>query len=313
MYPTEKIAQIGCGVVGFAYANSYVEHKYDVTGIDVSDKVIEKMNKANIPCYKPDDIPNDINVSIILLSLPTPEASDGSGLIMDYLFSTVSTTAKLIEKCDKTITPIVVIRSTVNPGITMQYKNILKKTTEANFHIAFQPEFLRAISAEADAKNPWKIILGIDNNEFYDEISERLIRISMDFVKDKKKITIMSIAEAEVFKAFHNFSNSVKISFSNFCYLWANNVNPDINAQKLLYLLPETAESIRNPKYGLFAGAPFGGTCLPKDSELMRSYSMRGPLRSFPEAVIGINKLITTSNIRREMKTSPEWKDLTKN
>lgn len=107
----ESIIQIGCGVVGGAYAKAYKHHGFEIRGFDVVPAIIEKMNAAGIPCYHPDDCPSDLASDIVLLSVPTPLIKETQRLDMKYVWSTVPLCVKLIEQSTGK-PPIIVIRST---------------------------------------------------------------------------------------------------------------------------------------------------------------------------------------------------------
>ena len=107
----ESIIQVGCGVVGGAYAKAYKHHGFSVRGFDVVPSIIEKMNDAGIPCCHPDDCPNDLNAEIVLLSVPTPLIKETQRLDMKYVWSTIPLVLKLINQSTG-VAPIFVIRST---------------------------------------------------------------------------------------------------------------------------------------------------------------------------------------------------------
>lgn len=107
----ESIIQIGCGVVGGAYAKAYKHHGFEIRGFDVVPAIIEKMNEAGIPCHHPDDCPDDLNAEIVLLSVPTPLIKETQRLDMKYIWSTVPLCVKLIEQSSGKA-PVIVIRST---------------------------------------------------------------------------------------------------------------------------------------------------------------------------------------------------------
>ena len=107
----ESIIQIGCGVVGGAYAKAYKHHGFSIRGFDVVPAIIEKMNAAGIPCCHPDDCPSDLNPEIVLLSVPTPLIKETQRLDMKYVWSTVPLVLKLIKQSTGA-PPIFVIRST---------------------------------------------------------------------------------------------------------------------------------------------------------------------------------------------------------
>ncbi|CAM9881897.1 unnamed protein product, partial [Ectocarpus fasciculatus] len=131
----ESIIQVGCGVVGGAYAKAYKHHGFEVRGFDVVPAIIEKMNTAGIPCCHPDKCPNDLNPEIVLLSVPTPLIKETQRLDMKYVWSTVPLVVKLINQSTG-VAPIFVIRSTVPPGMTKKWMAAVKEKTDKPFHVA---------------------------------------------------------------------------------------------------------------------------------------------------------------------------------
>lgn len=305
----EVVVQIGCGVVGLAYCRAYKHYGFKVIGLDVNKSILEKLTELEIENYYPDNLSNTVNADVILMSLPTPCIYEEQKLDLKYLWSTLPTVKQLIEQSTGK-TPIVVIRSTVPTGFTLEYEKELKKLTNKKFFVAFQPEFLRAVSNDEDALYPWKVLFGVKDNE-EEEVVERLSNILLEFVNnDKSMLEILKLEEAEFFKLVHNYSNAQKISFANAMYGIGNYLNKNMDIQKILYLVTETAESFLSKKYGLRVGAPFGGTCLPKDSCQMFGLAPEGALKDFVGATIDINKWITNNkNLRRELTVSPNWVD----
>eukprot|EP00904_Undaria_pinnatifida_P005654 jgi/Undpi1/2218/HiC_scaffold_12.g05604.m1 len=305
----ESIIQIGCGVVGGAYAKAYKHHGFSIRGFDVVPAIIEKMNAAGIPCCHPDDCPSDLNPEIVLLSVPTPLIKETQRLDMKYVWSTVPLVLKLIKQSTGA-PPIFVIRSTVPPGMTKQWMATVKEQTSKPFHVAFQPEFLRAVSCEEDARAPWQVVFGYIEGE--EEVKARMTNAFLEFVgRDESKLTVLNIAEAEFMKLVHNYANGLKISFANCIYGLANQLDPTIDAQKVLYLVSSTAECFLSRKYGLRVGAPYGGVCLPKDVPELTSLAPEGSVfREFLAGTGKINDWISSpaaKNMRVELDESPNW------
>ncbi|CAN0456021.1 unnamed protein product, partial [Hapterophycus canaliculatus] len=44
--------------------------------------------------------------------------------------------------------------------MTKKWMAAVKEKTARPFHVAFQPEFLRAVSCEEDARAPWQVVFG---------------------------------------------------------------------------------------------------------------------------------------------------------
>ncbi|CAM9842470.1 unnamed protein product [Discosporangium mesarthrocarpum] len=309
MVAKESIIQVGCGVVGGAYAKAYLHHGFQITGFDVVPSIIGKMNEAGITCYHPDNCPSNLNSEIVLLSVPTPLIKETQRLDMKYVWSTIPLCAKLINQSTGK-PPIIVIRSTVPPGTTKRFEADLREKTNKKFHVAFQPEFLRAVSCEEDARAPWQVVFGYTSGE--EGVKARMSNAFLDFVgRDESKLTVLTIAEAEFMKLVHNYANGLKISFANCIYGLAKHLDPTIDAQKVLYLVSSTAECFLSRKYGLRVGAPYGGVCLPKDVPELTSLAPEGTVfREFLSGTGKINDWISSDaakGLRVTLDESPNW------
>ncbi|CAN0592055.1 unnamed protein product, partial [Ectocarpus sp. 12 AP-2014] len=85
-----------------------------------------------------------------------------------------------------------------------------------------------------------------------EDVKARMANAFLEFVgRDESKLTVLNIAEAEFMKLVHNYANGLKISFANCIYGLAHELDPTIDAQKVLYLVSSTAECFLSRKYGL--------------------------------------------------------------
>jgi UDPglucose 6-dehydrogenase len=310
----EKILQVGCGVVGSANIKGYKYHGFPVLGLDICEPIIKQMNKDGIDCRHPNDDLSDWNdVSVILISVQTPLDKETNRLTMKYLFTTVETIAKIINQNTTSRKTIVVMRSTVYPGFTRLFESEVKKHTDKDFFIAFQPEFLRAVTAEEDACHPWKVLFGYNEEDW--EVKDRMTKMLLRFVNNNPKdLRVLNMEEAEIHKCIHNYSNGLRISFANAMYVLMNNINKELGVamrpQHVLNVVSDTAESFLNPKYGIRVGAPYGGVCLPKDCPeligMAKQYNLDSELFKFLNGVEETNKYIAEhSELHVEMDESP--------
>lgn len=313
----EKILQIGCGVVGSANIKGYKHHGFDVVGLDVIPSVIEKMNKEGIETKHPkDDLSMWQDLSIILISVPTPLNKETKKLDMKYIWTTIPTVIQMIEQSNKEM--IIVMRSTVPVGLTNKYERkigyeLSKINCNKKFYVAFQPEFLRAVSAEDDAKNPWKVLFGFKYGD--NIVKERMSNALLKFVNgNKNDLKIMSLEEAELHKYIHNYYNAMKISFSNSMYGLINAINDteqiDMDAQRIMDIVATTSEGYLNPRYGIRVGAPYGGTCLSKDPmsliTLSKEYDVDDRIYTFLNGTEEVNHWIDENkDIQVDMEFSP--------
>lgn len=90
----------------------------------------------------------------------------------------------------------------VPPGMTKKWMAAVKEKTDKPFHVAFQPEFLRAVSCEEDARAPWQVVFGYMTGE--EDVKARMSNAFLEFVgRDESKLTVLNIAEAEFMKLVH--------------------------------------------------------------------------------------------------------------
>ena len=262
---TFHIVQIGCGVVGHAYACAYLSAGNQVTCIEASRDLINKY-KDSLTIYHINDDLNPIrNVDFIMISVCTPENKEIQTIDMKYLWSTLENVSTMVKNSPNAL---VIIRSTIIPTVTEQYKTRLEQLTGFPVDVLFQPEFLRAVSAVEDAIKPWAIVLG-HRPDMNSEKLDRLKDMYSSFLR-RDLIESMSIEEAEVHKIFHNCFNAMKISYFNQCGRLVNEINKkhgtSIDMNRIAHVLTKTCEGLKNPKYGTKVGHAYYGSCLPKDS-----------------------------------------------
>lgn len=90
----------------------------------------------------------------------------------------------------------------VPPGTTKKWEAVLKEKTDKPFNVAFQPEFLRAVSCEEDARAPWQVVFGYMAGE--EEVKDRMSNAFLEFVdRDESKLTVLNVPEAEFMKLVH--------------------------------------------------------------------------------------------------------------
>ncbi len=97
--------------------------------------------------------------------------------------------------------------------------------------------------------------------------------IILTYVLAESKICFTTFEEAELGKMIHNAFNAAKISFFNQAWRLASAVSAasrtPVSMDVIQQFLPSSCEGLWNPKYGTVSGAPYGGHCLPKDSQAM--------------------------------------------
>jgi UDPglucose 6-dehydrogenase len=254
-----RIFIMGSGVVGAATGEGFRKAGHDVTFVDISEVRVRELRDRGWDARTEIDLADEPE-SLIFLTLPTPN----DGHRYDLSAFTAGTAAVGRAIAGASAKHIVVVRSTVPPGTT---EGLVKTTLEENsgkvanegFGLASNPEFLRAVSAAEDFANPWMTIIASRDPQNV----ERLRALLSPFGGELR--TFSNPAEAEFVKCAHNIYNATKISFWNEMWLVAQKIGVDLNP--IAATVARSAEGSINPEYGIRGGAPYGGVCLPKDTQ----------------------------------------------
>jgi UDPglucose 6-dehydrogenase len=284
---------IGAGIVGASTGNGLRKAGHDVLFVDKNPNVVKSMEEKGHRACSPEDLGDHCQSAHASMFCVDTPLNKRKGLDLDNIISAISYHAKWLRK-SKEVTlngnnfyHLIVIRSTVPPGTTndvllpmIEEQSGLKVGKDIG--LCMQPEFLRTVSAEFDFLHPRATIIGQYDNKSGDVLE------SIYSMFEGEKIRV-SLGMAEFMKFIHNCFNATKISFSNEMWLLGQNLGLDANSA--LQVVAKTAEGIWNPFYGLIGGQPYGGHCLPKDTEGFVQFARKSraemPLLS---AVIRLNK-----------------------
>jgi UDPglucose 6-dehydrogenase len=256
---SSRIFIVGSGVVGAATGGGFRDAGHDVTFIDINEARVSELKERGWDARTAIDL-TDEPESLIFLTLPTPH--EGHRYDLTAFSAGTASVGKALAGSAARHT--VVVRSTVPPGTT---EGLVKETLEENsgmvanegFGLASNPEFLRAVSAAEDFANPWMTIIASRDPQNV----ERLREVLAPFGGELR--TFSNPAEAEFIKCAHNIFNATKISFWNEMWLVAQKLGVDLDP--IAATVARSAEGSINPEYGIRGGAPYGGVCLPKDTQ----------------------------------------------
>src|SRR5688500_3101988 len=256
---SSRIFIVGSGVVGAATGEGFLAAGHKVTFIDVSPARVAELAGRGLDVRTELDLTGEPE-SFIFLTLPTP--NEGWRYDLSAFSAGTASVGKALAVA--TARHTVVVRSTVPPGTT---EGLVKSTLEENskltagkeFALGSNPEFLRAVSAAEDFANPWMTIIASREADTV----ERLRALLSPFGGELRTFT--NPAEAEFVKCAHNIFNATKISFWNEMWLVAQKLGVDLDP--IAATVARSAEGSINPEYGIRGGAPYGGVCLPKDTQ----------------------------------------------
>jgi UDPglucose 6-dehydrogenase len=249
---------VGSGVVGTATGKGFADNGHAVQFVDINRARVEELRREGFAASTAIDLSGP--PSFIFLTLPTP--SSGEGYDLSALEAGVRAVGEALRHAGAWHT--VVVRSTVPPGTC---ENVVKPLLEQasgrevgdHFALASNPEFLRAASAREDFLMPWMTVIGSRSRRTV----ERLVDLYQGFGGEVRAFS--SPAEAELVKCAHNLFNATKISFWN--EMWKIGQRLGVGVDQVAATVARSAEGSINPEYGIKGGKPFGGACLPKDTQ----------------------------------------------
>lgn len=204
---------------------------------------------------------NETNVYFICV--PTPSDSEGQ--------CDTSIVENVIRQLNKLVTKksIVIIKSTVQPGTTRRFNEMIQSTNTL-LDLVFCPEFLTEKNFKNDMYNADFVLLGFNDLE-----DDNLMSITSDVMKLLYKHKIVDIyyknyEECEMFKYTVNVYLAVKVWYFNEIYELCGKFGIDYSRfrQDLLPLEPRIGLS--HTLVPGHHGRGFSGSCLPKETRGMR-------------------------------------------
>jgi len=284
----ERIAIIGAGVVGRATGRGFSELGHDVVFVDTDRNVVQTLRREGHHAIDPAALAAT-QPSVIMICVPTPNDSEGRQDLTP-LSAALGAIGPLLAGGGY---HLVVVRCTVLPTVT---ERLVVPALEAwsgakagrDFGVCMNPEFLREASAEDDFLKPWIVVIG-ELDKRSGNLLERLYRPLCR--RSRAPILRTNLRTAEMTKYAHNMFNATKISFAN--EMWLVSRDLGIDGNQVMALVSQSAEAMWNPRYGIRGGSPFGGNCLPKDTEalwsLVRDLGWYMPLL---QATIDVNRTV---------------------
>jgi UDPglucose 6-dehydrogenase len=256
---SSRIFIVGSGVVGAATGEGFLAAGHEVTFVDIAPERVRVLRERGLDVHTAIDLTGEPD-SLIFLTLPTP--NDGHRYDLSAFTAGTAAVGRALATTDAHHT--VVVRSTVPPGTTEGLvRTVLEersgRAAGEDFGLASNPEFLRAASAAEDFANPWMTVIASRAPETVELLRELLSPFGGELR------TFADPAEAEFVKCAHNIFNATKISFWNEMWLVARKLGVDLDP--IAATVARSAEGSINPKYGIRGGAPYGGVCLPKDTQ----------------------------------------------
>lgn len=277
-----NICVIGTGYVGLVTGACFAEFGMHVTCVDKDADKIARLQAGEIPIFEPrleeivhrnqssgrlhftTDTKQAIQRSLVIfIAVPTPPQADGSTDL-----SYVDEVARTIGECLNGY-KVVVTKSTVPVKTAERVRRIVEEAmsrTGSSFRcsVASNPEFLREGSAVEDFLRPDRVVIGAD-----DEQAAAILRdLYQPLNLIEVPMVVTSVATAELIKYAANAFLATKISFINEIANLCEAVGADVH---------DVARAIgldgRIGRKFLHPGPGFGGSCFPKDTRSLVSFS----------------------------------------
>jgi len=277
----KKIAVIGYGYVGKGTVRLFKDH-YLVVAKDLDKEFIFDENEGQIILESAEDDYSRINdADLAVICVPTPTI-DGDGPFKGCDISYVETVVKRLE------TPVILIKSTVEPGTTDRLRR------ETGKRIVFSPEY----AGEGKYWSPYKFDKDMKECPFVilggpREDSAYILDLLVPVLGPKKFYYQVKAKEAEVIKYMENTYFGMKVVFSNEMKNICDALGVDYYTVRTGWSLDPRVDPMHTM---VFPGSPgFGGKCLPKDIHgIIRASQKAGYEPEFLKEVIKSNERIKT-------------------
>jgi UDP-N-acetyl-D-glucosamine/UDP-N-acetyl-D-galactosamine dehydrogenase len=257
-----KICIMGLGYVGLPLCLT-ISKKYKTAGFDINkDRITELLKKNDVNNeFKSNELNNkkifftdkivDIkNYNFFIICVPTP-INNRNKPDLNPVKKSFNYISKILKKGD-----IIVLESTVYPGVTKKYTNFLEKKTKLknnkDFYLCYSPERINPGDKENNLTKINKILaISTKNNK----IIKKVKNVYKNFCK--KLIITNNIQEAEAAKVIENIQRDLNIAIFNEVLMICEKLKIDFSE---VIRLAKTKWNFLNFQPGLV-----GGHCLPVD------------------------------------------------
>jgi UDP-N-acetyl-D-glucosamine dehydrogenase len=258
-----KVSVIGQGYVGLPLALALSQSGHDVCGIDLDQKLVEKIVAGKSPIIDIGDqeisdalssgnysvsgeFDSVTNSEVVVICVPTPLDTDHRP-DLSFLRAATNSVAKNLQKGT-----LVVNESTVSPGTT---RGLIKETLDkaaVDFDLAYSPERIDPANKKWKVTNTPKLVAGLTP-----KATERAAAFYRTFVETVK--TSSSPEVVETAKLLENSFRLVNISFINEIAQFCAALKIDVR---------EVVDAAATKPYGFmpfYPSAGVGGHCIPVD------------------------------------------------
>ena len=273
-----NITIIGTGYVGLVTGACFSEMGSTVTCVDVDETKISGLKKGILPIYEP-GLENLViqnfkegvlnfstnlekaskNSNIFFIAVGTPPGEDGSA-DLQYVLQVAEQIGQIINEYS-----VIVDKSTVPVGTADKVKQTIQKQldirgSDLEFDVVSNPEFLKEGAAVRDFLKPDRIVVGADS----ERAAKTMQRLYAPFSRNRDKLILMNVRDAEMTKYAANSMLATKISFMNEISNICERLGVDVeNVRKGIGSDNRIGYSF------IYPGCGYGGSCFPKDVQAL--------------------------------------------
>jgi UDPglucose 6-dehydrogenase len=299
----QRICVVGTGYVGLVTGTCLADFGKRVVCVDNDAEKITQLQAGRIPFYEfslaevvdrnmregrlsfSTDIAGSIRGSrVVFIAVGTPSDAKGEA-DLSQVVAVARTIARNLDAYK-----LVVQKSTVPVGTGARIKAEIERHRRGSvpFDVASNPEFLREGSAVEDFMHPDRVVIGTWSKKAEGLLSEIYRPLNLN----ETPMVKTTVESAELIKYAANAFLATKISYINEMSLLCERVGADIKVVARGMGLDRRVGS----KF-LHAGPGYGGSCFPKDTLALASFSRAAGFSfSIVEATIEANR-----HQRREM------------
>lgn len=265
-----RVAMIGSGYVGLVSGACLAQCGVLTCCVDQDPRRIESLQRGQVPIYEPGltelitagvqaaklSFSTDLaaavaQADVVFIAVGTPSYHTQGGADLSFVHNAVRELAPQLSGYTT-----VAIKSTVPVGCGHRIKELIQQLNPtADFTVCANPEFLREGSAIYDFTKPYRIVLGLDDDQRAASVMTELYRRLTD-----RPIVITSLQSAELVKYAANAFLASKLAFINQISDLCEKVGADVH---------DVARGIglddRIGHQFLQVGPGYGGSCFPKD------------------------------------------------
>lgn len=304
-----NIAVFGLGYVGVVNIACLSELGNEVIGVDIKQSKVDVINNGYSPLYEPkvdqmiyDGVKNgkikatnDAQQAIAysdmaIICVGTPSRNDGR-VDLSFMKNTVHEIARAIKVHSKKGFCIV-LRSTIPPStirkiiIPIIIEQMGETYVSYGVQVAFIPEFLREGSAVKDFFEGSRVVIGSEGSRPISLIDE------VFGFSEATPLVYVDFDTAEFVKYVDNAFHALKVAFANEIYSIGAKYSVDVKKANQIFLMDD---SLNISKKYLSPGAPFGGSCLPKDLRAIQNMA-----NEVGEEIPLLNGIVLSNEIHKQ-------------